>query len=199
MRNTVRTASSAWDQRPPSRRRSHHLARKLVGVILLLAMGTALAQSFDKDYDDENKSWQEIAVQLPPAPKDENLLSFYVSPTATQKFFVDAKSLSVGSDNVVRYTLVSISQEGAKNVSYEGIRCETFEKKIYAIGQDDGTWVRSRRNQWDGIIRGFANRQHAALAKDYFCENQAVTGKAEDILWRLKNKKTLTNELIGPD
>jgi hypothetical protein len=171
--------------------------QKLVSLILLSTMGVAMAQSFDEDYDDESKPWQEIAVQLPPAPKNEDLLPFYVSPTATQKFFVDAKSISVGSDNVVRYTLVSISQEGAKNISYEGIRCATFEKKVYAIGQEDGSWVRSRRNQWDGIIRGYANRQHAALAKDYFCENTTVAGKAEAIVYRIKNKKTLTDSLLN--
>ncbi|HWT71745.1 MAG TPA: CNP1-like family protein [Oxalicibacterium sp.] len=190
MRNIARAA------RDPQQRSTYlRFTRTLVSLILLSTMGVALAQSFDEDYDDESKPWQEIAVQLPPAPKDENLLSFYVSPTATQKFFVDAKSISVGSDDVVRYTLVSISQEGAKNVSYEGIRCATFEKKIYAIGQEDGSWARSRRNQWDGIVRGFANRQHAALAKDYFCENTTVAGKAENILYRLKNNKTLTDGL----
>jgi hypothetical protein len=192
MRNAVRTASGAA---PASRRPVIRLAHTLVTLILLSTMGVALAQSFDEDYDDENKPWQEITVQLPPAPQEQNLLPFYVSPTATQKFFVDAKSISVGADNVVRYTLVSISQEGAKNVSYEGIRCATFEKKIYAVGQEDGTWARSRRNQWDGIVRGYANRQHAALAKDYFCVNQAVAGKVDAILYRLKNQKTLTDEL----
>jgi hypothetical protein len=195
MNNIFRAAAGQHDRHV----RSHvikRLAQKLIGLTLLLTMGTALAQSFDEDYDDENRPWQEIAVQLPAPPKEENLLPFYVSPTATQKFFVDAKSISVGSDNVVRYTLVSISQEGAKNVTYEGIRCETFEKKIYAIGEDNGNWVRSRRNQWDGIVRGFANRQHAALAKDYFCENQAVAGKAGDMVYRLKNKKTLTDSLL---
>jgi hypothetical protein len=195
MNNIFRAAAGQHDRHV----RSHvikRLAQKLIGLTLLLTMGTALAQSFDEDYDDENRPWQEIAVQLPAPPKDENLLPFYVSPTATQKFFVDAKSISVGSDNVVRYTLVSISQEGAKNVTYEGIRCETFEKKIYAIGEEDGSWARSRRNQWEGIVRGFANRQHAALAKDYFCENTSVAGKAESIVYRLKNKKTLTDDLV---
>lgn len=184
---------------PQQRSKRSRFLQTMVSLILLSTMGLAMAQSFDEDFDDESKPWKEISVQLPPAPKDEDLLPFYVSATATQKFFVDAKSVSVGSDNVVRYTLVSISQEGAKNVSYEGIRCATFEKKIYAIGQEDGSWARSRRNQWDGIIRGYANRQHAALAKDYFCENQVVTGTAEAIVWRLKNKATLTNNLIGPD
>jgi hypothetical protein len=167
----------------------------LVGIVLLSTMSIALAQSqFDEDFDDENKPWEEITVQLPPAPKSENLLSFYVSPTATQKFAVDSQSINVGKDGVVRYILVSVSPEGAKNVSYEGIRCATFEKKVYAIGRDDGTWARSRRDQWEMIVRGGANRQHAALALDYFCSNLTVAGNEKEMIKRLKTKKTLTDD-----
>jgi hypothetical protein len=171
------------------------IVQALVGLVLLSTMSWALAQSqFDEDFDDENKPWEEIAVQLPPAPKGENLLPFYVSPTATQKFAVDAQSINVGKDGVVRYILVSVSPEGARNVSYEGIRCATFEKKIYAIGRDDGSWARSRRDQWEGIVRGGANRQHAALALDYFCSNLTVAGNEKDMIKRLKTRKTLTDD-----
>lgn len=168
----------------------------LAGFALLSVLQAAFAQSFDEDFDDENKPWKEIAVQLPAPPKAENLLSFYVSPTATQSFAVDSKSLSVGSDGVVRYTLISVSQSGARNVSYEGIRCETFERKIYAIGQANGTWARARRDKWEGIVQGFANRQHAALATDYFCENRSVySSDVEKIVRRMKSKQTLVDDL----
>jgi hypothetical protein len=169
----------------------------LVGIALLSTMSIALAQSqFDEDFDDENKPWEEITVQLPPAPKSENLLPFYVSPTATQKFAVDSQSINVGKDGVVRYILVSVSPEGAKNVSYEGIRCATFEKKVYAIGRDDGTWARSRRHKWEMIVRGGANRQHAALTLDYFCSNLTVAGNEKEMIKRLKSKKTLTDDQL---
>lgn len=168
----------------------------LAGFALLSSWHIAFAQSFDEDFDDENKPWEEIAIQLPAAPQADNLLPFYVSPTATQSFAIDSKSLSVGSDGVVRYTLISVSQSGARNVSYEGIRCQTFEKKIYAIGQTDGTWVRSKRDKWEGIVRGFANRQHAALATDYFCDNSAIASyNVNDIVRRIKSHQTLVDEL----
>lgn len=50
----------------------------LTGFALLSALQAAFAQSFDEDFDDENKPWEEIAVQLPAPPKAENLLPFYV-------------------------------------------------------------------------------------------------------------------------
>ncbi len=170
----------------------------LLGLALLSSLHFSFAQmqsQFDDDFDDENKPWEEIAIQLPAAPQAGDLLPFYVSPTATQSFAVDSKSLSVGTDGVVRYTLVAVSQAGAKSVSYEGIRCATFEKKIYAIGRDDGTWSRSRRDKWEGIVRGNANRQHAALAQDYFCSNLSVASDVKEIVRRLKSQETLTGDL----
>jgi len=176
--------------------RAPRLARQIVVAGLFLASTSlALAQgNFEDDYDDENKPWQEIALQLPPPPQAETLLPFYVGPTATQDFFIDSKSISVGTDGVIRYTLVSVSKQGAKNITYEGIRCATFEKKIYATGHTDGSWSRSRRNKWTPIVRNAANRQHAALAIDYFCLNLAVASDREQMIRRIKNKNPLTEE-----
>jgi hypothetical protein len=166
------------------------IARILSVVAVLSASYSAYAQSkFDEDFDDLEKPWQEVAVQLPGAPVPENLLPFYVSATATQSFAIDAKSLTVGTDGVVRYTLVAKSQEGATSISYEGIRCESFERKLYAFGRPDGSWSRSRRDQWERISENSANRQHAALAKDYFCREKIVAGKAEQIVQRIRSER----------
>jgi len=165
---------------------------------LLLLAGAVQAQAqFEEDFDDKDKPWQEVAVQLPAAPKQENLLPFYVSATATQSFAIDIKSLAVGTDGVIRYTLVATSQAGAKNISYEGIRCASYEHKLYAFGQSDGSWSRSRRDQWEPINDNAANRQHSALFKDYFCTGKSVAGKGEDMLRRIKNNKPLSPQDAG--
>lgn len=171
------------------------VASVLTAVTLLLASAAASAQSrFDEEFDDEQKPWQEIAIQLPAAPTPENLLPFNVSATATQTFAVDAKSLTVGSDGVVRYTMVSKSQGGATNISYEGIRCESFERKLYAFGRPDGSWSRSRRDKWEPISRGIANQQHAALARDYLCQEKMVAGSAEDMVRRIRDQRSLPSQ-----
>jgi hypothetical protein len=171
-----------------------HQLRWQAAVLLLLA-GAASAQShFEEEFDDADKPWQEIAIQLPAAPKPENLLSFYVSSTATQIFAIDAASISLGEDGVVRYVLVSTSEAGAKNVSYEGIRCSTYEKKLYAFGRPDGTWSRSRRDRWERITTNASNRQHAALAKDYFCEGLTVAGDAKKMVDRIRYNRPLTSQ-----
>ena len=152
----------------------------------------AFSQSrFEEDFDDTGKTWQEVALQLPATPADENLIPFYVSATATQNFAVDAKSLRVGKDGVVRFTMVSTSPGGAKNISYEGIRCETFEKKSYAFARADGTWARSRRDQWEPIVRNAANRQHGVLATDFFCESKSISGTGDVIVQRLRGNQPI--------
>jgi hypothetical protein len=167
------------------------MVARIAAVTAVLSISVpVLAQSrFEEDFDDTEKPWQEIVVQLPAAPAPENLLPFYVSATATQSFAVDAKSLTVGADGVVRYTMVAKSPEGATTISYEGIRCESFEKKRYAFGRPDGTWSRSRSDKWEPISGTSINRQHAALAKDYLCRQKVVAGKAEDIVRSIRSER----------
>lgn len=164
------------------------------GAMLLLAVGADAQSRFEEDFDDKDKRWQEVAIQLPAPPKPENLLSLDVSRTTMQAFAIDAASISVGSDGVIRYTLVATSDAGARNVSYEGIRCGSYERKLYAFGQPDGSWTRSRRDQWERITGNAVNRQHAALAKDYFCEGLTIAGKAEELADRIRNKRPLTSQ-----
>lgn len=148
-----------------------------------------VASRFDEDFDDIAKPWQEIAVQLPPLPEARNMLPFEVSATATQQFAIDASSLSVGADGVVRYVLVARSESGAENISYEGLRCASLESKLYAFGHREGGWSRSRRDGWEPIQGNAANRQHAALADGYLCDGHVVAGDAAAILRRLRLKQ----------
>lgn len=167
---------------------------RLAGFAALLAAGSAMSQvtpRLNAGFEEDTQPWQEVAVQLPAAPKPENLAEFEVSGSTTLRFSVDVTSISTGDDGVVRYTLVSRSPSGAQGISYEGIRCESYEKKLYAFGQKDGSWTRSRRDQWDLITGTGANRQHAALARDYFCRHKIIEGNAKDIANRLRYQQPL--------
>ena len=178
-----------------ARRRPAHLAQAVLFSLLTATVVTSHAQSrLNEEFDENFKPWQETAIQLPAAPKPENLVEFEVSGTTTLRFAVDVNSISVGDDSVVRYTLVSRSPSGAQSVSYEGIRCESYQKKLYAIGQKDGSWTRSRRDQWEVITGTGANRQHAALARDYICRHKIVEGNARQIADRLRYKQPLVLE-----
>ena len=160
-------------------------------LLALLALYAPFASLANTDDADNDALKAESPVVLPAPAQKNNLLSFYVSPTTTLEFAIDAKSVSVTEEGIVRFVLIVTSQSGASNISYEGIRCSTGERKLYAVGQTNGSWRTARRDVWETIIDRGINRQHAALAKDYFCETGMVAGKAEVIVDRLRKKKTL--------
>ncbi len=147
-------------------------------VLSALATG-ALAQTYDKfgrfipkGYEgEEEKVWKEEEVEPPTFPKQENLVEIYVSAVATNKYFIDASTLNVGTDGIVRYVLVVKTSGGATNVSFEGMRCKELTWKHYATGGSDGTWTKSRalRTEWRPIENKPINRHHAAISRDLFC------------------------------
>jgi hypothetical protein len=187
--------SNAGEAVSPSKRtlRLAHFSGVCAALLLFSASTAVVAQSrFEEEFDDADKPWQEIAIQLPAPPLAENLLPFPVTATATQSFAIDAKSLTVGSDGVIRYTMVATSVAGARSISYEGIRCASYERKLYAFGQPDGSWSRSRRDQWERISSTGVNRHHAALAKDYFCQELMVAGTAEQMVERIRYQRSLS-------
>jgi hypothetical protein len=152
----------------------------------LLLMVQAQAAPFADEF--EEKTWQENEIRLPPYPQDAQLYSFYVSPTTINRFFVDIQTLSVGSDGVVRYALVVISPSNARNVSYEGMRCQTREWRIYATGRPDGSWSKTRSDRWMPVREAVANRHHAALFQEFFCPGGTMNYRVEDIQKALKKE-----------
>lgn len=136
-----------------------------------------LLQAWKFDGEFEQKPWAEVEHQLPPAPEAGNLLSIDIGSLSDNKFAIDELSVVFGSDEVVRYTLVVTSASGARNVSYEGLRCATGERRLYAFGRSDGNWSKARNSAWVRIEENGLNRHHAALFREYFC---AVGGSVSD-------------------
>ncbi len=144
-----------------------------LGWSLACALATlpAHAQINRPDTEDlmKERDWREAAITLPEFPQAERLVEFYVSASTSFRFFIDPKTLMVGDDGVIRYVLVARSASGARNVSFEGIRCKTGEFKQYATGRDDASWVERRGAEWVPIDSKTVNRQHQALRSEYFC------------------------------
>ncbi|KVN42566.1 hypothetical protein WJ63_22005 [Burkholderia pyrrocinia] len=146
---------------------------------------------------DRQPAWKENTVDtLPALPQAGDLLSFNVSQNTPLKFSVDAKSLVVGTDGIVRYTVVVTSPAGARNVNYEGIRCDTYEWRQYAgLNADHDGWDRTVENDWRRIENGELNAYHAALYQDYFCANKMPIGTTQSILENIKYHRTALNQL----
>ncbi len=162
------------------------LAGALVSPLLL-------AVEFDDQYDE--KPWEEVEVQLPAYPVAGNMIRFKVGAVADTTYLIDSESLSVGSDGVIRYSLEVVSQSGARNVSYEGMRCATAERRFYAFGRADGTWSKARGNQWVKIS-GASNNHHVELFSGYFCPpGSPSVASAEEALTVLRSggQRSATN------
>jgi CNP1-like family protein len=162
-----------------------------LSAFALAAAAQVLAPQYPGGYKpqfDEDKPWEEQKASLPAYPVEGNLVRFYVGPTSPFEFFVDSASVSLGKDGVVRYTLVARSPSGALNVSYEGIRCESRERKLYAFGRSDRTWAEARSADWVRIPsrRTFPNNQQAALADEFFCVQGIHVDGAENAVKALK-------------
>ncbi|MEI7614203.1 MAG: CNP1-like family protein [Betaproteobacteria bacterium] len=161
------------------------LANWMLAAVLLLVAPHVLAfkdptmpvSRFEEDFDE--KPWSEVEVQLPAFPEKENLIAFKVGAVVESLFFIDGKSIVIGSDGVIRYVLVVVSSQGAQNISYEGMRCDTLERRFYASGRSDKTWSKARNNQWVRI-QGTSNNHHVELFNNNFCPNKIISPSAEE-------------------
>lgn len=163
--------------------------KKILMLLVLSAPCAAFAAEwgqFDFEFENE-KPWVEMQSSLPAYPQQENLLPFFVSAATDNRFYIDALSISVDKDAVVRYTLLVKSPEGAVNVSFEGIRCATREKRIYAFGRVDGSWSKARFSKWEAIQYADRNRQHHMLYDDFFCPSGLTVDSPEEAVKTLKH------------
>jgi CNP1-like family len=128
--------------------------------------------------DGEEKSWAETDIKRPPFPEPANLVAYNPGISTANLYYIDAQSISIGSDEVVRFTVVVKSPGGAQNVSYEGMRCMTREHRYYAFGRSDRSWSDARASEWRRIDREESNRPRLALYTDYFCPNERTPVKS---------------------
>lgn len=157
--------------------------RWLAGLVLAALCWGAIAQAdnpFSPFYrpreagvdvpDRDGAEWKEGDLKLPAYPKPENLIRFEVGGGGSFSFYVDAESIVIGSDRVVRYVSVARSRSGVESVSFDGLRCATNAHRVYATGRpDDKTWSIARGSEWKELSLGAPGRQHLVLMRDFFC------------------------------
>lgn len=173
--------------------------RRLVAVFWFILPAAAYAQleairGVPLNDMPDAPQWVESDAVFPEFPKAENLLPFYVSEMAAHRFMIDASTLQVGKDRVVRYVLVVQTSGGATNISFEGIRCDTREFRLYASGHRDGHWTKARLSEWRPIENKPVNRHHAALSRDLFCPSGVAIftpDEGRDALRRGKHPQAL--------
>ena len=154
----------------------------LAGAAALVACGTAPRVESEWEKRTLQGKPAEEAAALPAYPQSANLVRFRVADAEGFRYFVDRTTLSVDEkESLVRYVLVARSSEGAQNVTFEGLRCQTAENRIFAVGQADGTWM-SARSGW----RPISAPRHLTLYRDFFCPQSEPIGTTADALRALE-------------
>ncbi|MGA7179994.1 MAG: CNP1-like family protein [Thiobacillaceae bacterium] len=168
---------------------------KLIILVLSLASWPALADtgnafiygdSPENAFEDSSRPWAEVQAQLPAYPRQENLVRFNVSSATDNTYSIDTASISIGKDDVVRYTVVIESPRGARTVNYEGMRCDPTEFKVYAFGHPDNTWSKNRYAKWEEYRLRSLLSYHKALFEDDFCPNGLQVRTKKEAIRNLK-------------
>ena len=144
----------------------------IVFLTVFLAACGSLAKTKnveEADFDEDNKAAKEVEVQLPPYPQAANLVLVDAGSATAHKFYIDTSSIAIGEDGIVRYTMVTKAEGGATNVSYEGIRCDTREHKVYAFGGRNSSWVRARDPRWQRIVLKDLKPYPFVLYREFLC------------------------------
>ena len=154
-------------------------------ISLLLSVSSMYLHAAPMEDEDSGEPPPPIAekeVALPPFPSSEALIPVYAGVTSSNRFFLDRSSLAIGDEDIVRFVLVTRSPSGVENVSFEGVRCQTFERRIYAVGRSDRTWSKSRNAKWMRISSSTISLPHWELARRYFCDFGLPVGSPSQIL-----------------
>lgn len=146
------------------------------------------------------RKWQEGTVTLPAWPRDEDLMEVKVDgPEQPLTHYIDTRSLRTGTDGVVRYTLVAKSSTGARNVSFEGLRCTPRGRwKTYAYGIDGRFEPAANTDTWREISGGTSDRLHFDLWRHYLCIPRAfVPRPTREQLHLLRSGRVPGNDNAG--
>lgn len=179
------------------------LAGGVFGLGLLLATVTLAAAEDMTGMDglpeyQPGQPWHEEVLQLPPYPAEEVLIRLDTSYPG-YRYFIDPASVSVGEqDQVARYTVVVETNDGARNVFYEGIRCDTRQYKTYAYGYGDGPFHAMPTADWKEIRNQDALRYRADLADFYVCDGPAVRFDAKQIVKRIQYPPSVHDSTYVP-
>lgn len=141
------------------------------------------------DYDESLKEkWKESDVTLPSYPRDSDLIPVTLANSFTLKIYLDSKSISQAKDRIVRFSLIVESLSGARNVFFDGIRCETREYKTYAIGTAEKQYEAVKDSQWQRIPMLEFNSFRDYLYRHYICDSFSNPRSPSELVQIIKNE-----------
>jgi len=143
----------------------------------------------------EGYVWKEGSSSLPAYPQDSDLLEVAGPPThRNYQYLIDGKTLSVGEDDVVRYSIVIRSPNGADNVMFDGIHCTNRQIKNYAYGSTDmdgnKKFIERQSASWKLSPTSGVTGYAPILMSNYFCNFEGVLLSRHEIIQNIKYGKS---------
>ena len=130
--------------------------------------------------------WQDEQLPLPPFPRAQDLLPVRADAADPgYNYYIDVNSVSLGADEVLRYTVIIQSPRGASNIIYEGIRCATNEIKTLAYGTRGGDFEPIPNPQWTYVYTQGALGYRTTLMERYVCDENGWAVNSDTVLERL--------------
>ncbi len=171
-------------------------------LVVLLTANTVLADVWDKldgyEYQEnenvEDYVWKEDGSGIPDYPENNDLLEVEGSPAyRNYQYLIDGKTLLVGGDGVVRYSIVIRSSSGSDNAMFEGLRCNTSQVKIYAYGSTDTQgkkiFTPKENSAWKPLRSSGVSGYSDNFAKSYFCDKFGTVLSSNEIIKNIKYGK----------
>ena len=153
--------------------------------------GTGIGSDTGADFSDEVLEWKfrEDVVDIPGYPDQSNLVKLDIDTGGSPfEYFIDKKSLSIGIDGIVLYSIVMQSRSGGRNVLFEGMHCNTGEYKTHAYGTSRKTFYAVPGPVWKPVKEksGAGTDYRYDLLKVFFCDLYGSTLKKTEILQRIE-------------
>ena len=142
----------------------------ILGLAISLALAGCAGDPLESGVDPfAPMVFKEGATAMPLNPPNKATIQpFYVSQQTIFKFAVDTDSILIGNDGITRYIVILTSPNGNSQVQYEGIRCDSFQWRLYGTFES-GAWKENPLSSWNMIKDHAPNRYQAALAQGAFC------------------------------
>jgi hypothetical protein len=183
----------------PDQSSMKYACKALYASLLLLV--SPLAVGLDDEYTGwtprnfvEPDPWQEQQAALPAYPEQDRLLEVAINTGGQPyKIYVDPDSLSMGEDQVARYTVVIISSSGVWNVSYEGLHCGQRAYRRYAYGID-GQWQPLDDSSWRPLSGAGMNKYRVTFYNVYMCSPTEPFRTVSQVLQKLRSSNPVFYE-----
>ncbi len=156
-------------------------------AVLSYGFGTAHGADDCKEHYNDRMSceyyeeeWQESKIVIPAIAKDSEFKQLAVTEASERyNYYLSEKSITRGTDGVMRYIVAVVSNNGVRNIFYEGLRCIENEVKTYAYASKGGKFRPTFKSRWRTVSNKGASAYQDFLRAVIVCDSNGYAWDAE--------------------